>query len=283
MAILKAKYGKIDEVPEQYRDLYDEATDGSASLKRDAVEGVKTQADVDRVQAALKKERDARAALEAKVKGVDFGERTAEEVQEILDSVDDLRARADAGGKLDDETKSKVARIREIEASSKKAQREYEKVKAEAAAAGQRAAELEATIRRSTLQSEVTKAATSLKMRPEAHEDAAVIAERIFQFGEDGKPLTADGLDPAAWLSGMKEKRPHWWPESTGGGAGGNSGGAGGSAANPFGKDGATNVSRAAVIMTKDPARADSLARAAGHASAKAAIEAAASAAARAS
>jgi hypothetical protein len=264
----------MDEVDEKYRDLYEER-EGAAYLKRDAVEGVRTQADVDRVTNALKKERERASAAEAKVKALDFGEKTPEEVQAMIDQFDELRERAEAGGKAPDEAAIQKRIDAAVERKAKPLQRELDRHKAEAETHRKAAEELGATIKRSALHQEVAKAATALKMRPEALEDAAMIAERIFQFGEDGKPLTQDGLDPSSWLQTMKEKRAMWWPESTGAGLTGSSGGNSG-AGSPFDKK-ALNVTRMAQLMAKDPAKADSLARAAGHRDAASAVQMAAS------
>ncbi|WP_044156040.1 hypothetical protein [Escherichia coli] len=90
----------------------------------------------------------------------------------------------------------------------------------------------------------------------------------VFEVGEDGSVVTKDGvgvtpgLKPEAWLSDMKERRPHWWPAWQGAGSRGGRGGPGGGD-NRF-TAGAWGVTEQGKIASADPAKAERLAKAAG-------------------
>ncbi len=62
------EYEKLEDIPEAQRDMYEEK-DGKFLAKPAApVEGTPTQEDLDKVQGALDKERDARKEAEKKAK-----------------------------------------------------------------------------------------------------------------------------------------------------------------------------------------------------------------------
>lgn len=112
-------------------------------------------------------------------------------------------------------------------------------------AAQRRATELEQVIgtkdgriKELVIDARIRDAATRLGLRPTAIEDAIIRARSAFALDEKGNPVArdADGviqmgkngrdpLSPEEWLEAMKEKTPHWWPDSAGSGATG--GGAG--------------------------------------------------------
>jgi hypothetical protein len=120
--------------------------------------------------------------------------------------------------------------------------------------------------------------ATGLKVRGEAVEDILRYQD-IFDVGEDGKIVTkADlkgvsaGLDPQGWLSERRQDRPHWWPDSVGGGATGGSGGPN-HAGNPFAKTSA-NLTKASQLIQTDRPKAEAYARAAGFPTPEVAVQA---------
>jgi hypothetical protein len=94
---LRAVYTDENEIPTGFRELYEEQ-DGKFVLKRDAIEGVKAQADLDRVNDTLKKERKARADAEAKLKRFEaLGDRDPDELLRAADEVESLRAQVGSG------------------------------------------------------------------------------------------------------------------------------------------------------------------------------------------
>jgi len=70
------------------------------------------------------------------------------------------------------------------------------------------------------------------------------------------------GITPDIWLTDMKEKRPHWWPTSQGGGAGGGAGGSGGGS-NPWGAK-SWDLDAQGAMVRQDRAKAERMAKAAG-------------------
>jgi hypothetical protein len=280
---LRAVYTDENEIPQGFRELYEEQ-DGKFVLKRDAIEGVKTQADLDRVEGTLKKERKARTDAEAKLKRFEaLGDRDPDELLRAADEVESLRAQVGAGdAKSEEVIQKRIAG--EVAKAVNPLQRELDKFKGEAETHRKRADELDGQIRRSTLEAELTKAATGLKVRGEAVEDILRYQD-IFEVGEDGRVVTrADlkgvsaGLDPQGWLSERRQDRPHGWPDSVGGGAIGGSGG-GAPAGNPFAKASA-NLTKASQLIQTDRPKAEAYARAAGFPTPEAAAQAMAVAAA---
>lgn len=285
MTILKSKYDSITDVPENFRELFEEK-DGKALLKRDAIEGVKTQGDIDRVQDTLKKERKAREEAEKKAKAFErIGDRDPEELLALADENAELKAKLEAGG----DKKSDDAVQKLIDAAVARAkgplERDLAKFKGEAETFRKQADELSGTIKRSKLESELTRAATAIKVRGEAIDDVLRYQD-LFEVTEDGQVVTKSdvkgvsaGLDPQGWLAEMQQSKPHWWPDSSGGGARGGNGAGAVNGHNPFAK-GAANLTKASQLMRSDPGKAEAYAKAAGYASTSAAIAAMATAAA---
>lgn len=274
---LKAKYDSLDDVPEKFRELYEEQDDGTAVLV--GVEGVKTQSDVDRAMESLRKEREAHKATKAKYKafeGID-----PEEVTRLRDQVEDLTAQLDVvgDGKLDEKKLQDLAEKRAEKIVVQKT-REFERsLKAKDKEIATMSTELgefrgEAKRRKITSQAhEPTKGDKGVKLRTEALEDWEMVVERIFDLDEAGKAVTREGaalgslqfepgLDPRAVLEEIQRAgvRKHWFPESKPAGA--REGGGGGGGVNPFaGKE--PNLTEISTLVRKDPARAKRLASAA--------------------
>lgn len=283
MTILKSKYDAITDVPENFRELFEEK-DGKALLKRDAIEGVKSQADVDRVQESLKKERKAREDAEKKAKAFEaLGDRDPEELLKLIDEHEDLKAQLEQGGDKGKGADEAAKQLREANGKIRTLERERDKAKGEAETHRKSAEELSGKIKRSTLESELTKAANAIKVRGEAIEDVLRYQD-LFEVTEDGKVVTkadikgvSPGLDPQGWLSEMQQTRPHWWPESQGGGGRNGTGAGAINGHNPFAK-GAHNLTKASQLIKADPTKAEAYAKAAGYASTNAAIAAMATA-----
>lgn len=274
---LRAMYTDENEIPSGFRELYEEQ-DGKFVLRRDAIEGVKTQADLDRVNDTLKKERKARADAESKLKRFEaLGDRDPDELLRTLDEVESLRTQVGAGdAKSEEAIQKRIAA--EVAKATNPLQRELDKFKGEAETHRKRADELDGRIRRSTLEAELTKAATGLKVRGEALEDILRYQD-LFEVADDGRVITkaelkgvSAGLDPQGWLSERRQDRPHWWPDSVGGGATGGSGGPNQSG-NPFAKT-SPNLTKASQLIQADRSKAEAYARAAGFPTPEAAVQA---------
>jgi hypothetical protein len=277
---LKLKYDDQNDIPEAFRDLYEEK-DGAWHLT--GIEGIKTDRDVTAVKTALEKERTARRDLEGKLKKFErLADKDPEELLKALEEVEDLRAQLEDGagkGRGGDQAAIDAA----VKRATQQLQRELDKARTaekakatELEAARAEAADLGGRIKRSTIEGELTRAASTLKVRTEALADLLRYQD-VFELGDDGEVRTRDnvgvppGLPAGEWLGHMKSSRPHWWAESVGGNARGSDGKTGGGE-NPFGKGG--NISKAMALMKADPAKAEALAKSAGYASAVAAAAA---------
>jgi hypothetical protein len=265
--VLKDVHDKQDEIPEQYRELY---TEKNGKWELTGITGVKTTADVDRVQKALTKERDEHKATKEKL-GT-WGDLKHEDVVKQLDRIPELEAAA--AGKLDDE-KIEAMVERRVEATIKSRtaplERQIATMSKENETKTATLEQLTSEKRQRTVHDAVRKALTEAKVVPEAHEDALLLAERAFDVGEDGVVMTrqgagfSEGLDAAAWLSEVQPKRPHWWPVSSGGGAGGGRGnGMPGGGANPWTADGWNMTKQGAYLREHGSEKASAMAKAAG-------------------
>lgn len=258
---LKHQYDKQDEIPEQYRDLFSEK---AGKWELTGVSGIKTQADVDRVSEALRKEKaDHKKAQEQLKAWVDLGE--LDDVQGRLAKVTELEAASN--GKLDETAIEKVLKVRmgPVEKQLKTLAAERDALKAQNE-------EFSGRERRRTVHDAIRKAAELEKLRPEAIEDALVLGERVFEVAENGEVTTRDGvgvtpgLQAKDWLGEIRDKRPHWWPGSTGGGATGSGprSGVPTGADNPWSAEGWNLTKQGQVLRELGTAKAEAYAKAAG-------------------
>jgi len=220
--VLKAIHDRLDEIPEPFRELFTEK-DGKFELT--GITGLKTQADVDRIEKALKKERDEHKAAKTKLQA--WGELDPEDVHSKLDRIPELEVAAK--GKLDEaKVEELVAKRVEGVLKGKTAplERQLKTIEKEKADWLAERDGFVAADRSRKIADAVTKALLAAKVMPEAHEDALLLAGRVFEVrAEDGAVVARDGvgitpgIDPPAWLSEIQARKPHWWPPSQGGGA----------------------------------------------------------------
>ena len=278
---LKLQYDSETDIPEAHRELFEER-DGKWHLT--GVEGLKTDKDVAAVKAVADKERKRAKELEDKLKRFEkLGEKDPEELLKLEAEVIELRERVeeldDAGdGKKKpagaDEAKELRKQLGKLTAELNQAKKDVETRTKERDEARTESQTLNGKIVRSTVESELTRAATGSKVRTEALADVLLHAgifevEEVEENGrtkqvvrtKDGVGVTP-GLDVAAWLGEMKSSRPHWWPESTGAGGRGSGGTVSGD--NPFSKK-APNLQKAGELARKDPAKALAMAKAEGY------------------
>lgn len=225
---LKPVYSDINEVPEAHRELYTQRGD---NYEFTGLEGIKTQADIDRLTTALTKERaDHKAAKEALTPWSSLGDHA--EVQAKLDRISELEAAA--GDKIDDKKLDEMVNGR-LQTKLAPVTRELETAKSQMQKLIEQNQQLIGEKRQRSIHDNVRKALTDAKVIAEAHEDVLFLAERVFEIREDdGEVVTRDGVGvtpgirASDWLLEMQPKRSYWWPPSQGGGAGGSGGGAGG-------------------------------------------------------
>lgn len=282
MVKLKTKYESQDDIPEAFRELYEEK-DGKFILV--GVEGANDGDGHARLAKQRDVERNRANAAELKLKRFEaLADRDPADLLKAIEDVDDLRQQLDAASTGKDGKGEDAIRFRiETAVNREKAKLQRELDKALKAIEEQKAltSTLDGRIRASTIQGALTKIAVDLKVKPEAVGDV-LLHQSLFELDEDGKGVrTRDGvgvtpgIDPATWLADRKTDKPHWWPESVGGGAIGGRGGSG-PPENPFAK-GSFNLTKAGRLMQTDMAKATAYAKAAGFASPDAAIRAAAS------
>jgi len=258
---LKVLHDTVDEIDEAFRPLYTER-DGKFVLT--GVEGVKTQADIDRLQGALTKERNDHKAVKDRY-GV-LGDLDPVDVLAKLDKLPELEAAAE--GKLDENKINEIAESR-VRTKLAPVERERDQLKTKLEATEGRVGELEGVIRSRDIKDNVMSAALKGKVIETALEDVLMLADRVFEVGEDGSVTTKDGvgvtpgISPEAWLQEMQSKRPHWWPSSEGGGAKGGNGGGGGFANNPWSAE-HWNMTTQGQLINQDRQKAEQMAKAAG-------------------
>lgn len=264
---LNAIMDNLDGVDENIAALY---TEKNGKFELTGISGIKTAADVQRVQQALEHEKSNHNTTREKL-GV-WGDMSHEEVMTKLDKFPELEAAA--AGKLDE------AQIEEIVE-----RRVAGTIKSQVAPLERQIATLTRTNEelttsnngfiekdnRRSIRDAVGAVLRDAKVIDHARDDALLQAERLFRVGKDevtGQTLIAaeDGTTPKDWILDIqaKNQKPHWWGPTVGGGAdpGGNRQGG---AENPWAKDSWNFTKQGAVIREKGMEHANRLAKAAGH------------------
>lgn len=260
---LKALYATIDEVPEAFRPLYEERG-GQFHIAK--IEGIKTDADVARVDRSLQAERKAHGELKQRW-GTFFGDKKPEDIQAMLDRIPELETIAQSKNidenKLNEIVEGRMrSKLAPIERQAQTLQGQLQ----EAQGVIEQYKQKETT---RTIHDGVRGEASKLKVIDSAVDDVLMYAERVFEVTESGELVTKDGipgvapgLSPNVWLTEMQQKKPHWWPTSRGGGAGGGHGGQG-MADNPFTAEN-WNMTAQGRLYQENPARAKQMAELAG-------------------
>jgi len=259
---LELMYDSMGAIPAGFEKLYTEK-DGKAVLT--GISGMKTQADIDRVQEGLRKEREDHAKTKADLKP--FKGMNPEEVQATLDRVAELEAAA--GGKLDDEAINKIVESR-LKTQTAPLTRQIEELTTKNAELEENVGNLSGTLTKSERNAAVRKAAAEMKVHSTAIPDVELVAESYLEKDEhssrwvvkDGVEGVTPGADINQFMKEMQKVRPHWWPESVGGGAGG-MGPGGVSSTNPFKAD-SWNVTEQGALIRSDRPAAEAAAKAAG-------------------
>lgn len=255
MATYKAIVDTLDEIPEALQELYSKKGE---KYELTGFEGVRTTADVDRVQRLNTSLRDENKTLKAKL--VPFDGLDIEEVQAKLDRFEELEAAA--SGKVDDAKINQMVETR-LKTQMAPKDRQIKQLMDENAALKQENDGLKTSEKRRLVHDAVREAAVELKIVETAVEDALYMAERHMEVDDEGRVATKDGATPKDWLLELQPKRPHWWPPTQGsGGKGSNA--AGGFADNPWSADHWNLTAQANVIREKGDAFADRMAKSAG-------------------
>lgn len=268
---LKAVHATKDEIPAEYQTLYTEKGD---QWELTGIQGVKTQADVDRVQGALTKEKNDHK--EAKAKIAVWGDLVHEDVVTSLDRIPELEAAAK--GKLDENAIEEIVNRRvegTIRSQLAPLEREIKTLKTTNGELTESNTKFQTTDRRRKISDDFRKQLNEQKVRSEAHPDALMLANSVMEIREDdGAIVTREGLDgiPAGLssenlLQELQDSRPHWWVESKGTGSRGSGGGGGAGFAggkNPWSADGWNLTTQGRYLKDHGREKAEQAAKAAG-------------------
>lgn len=274
MAKLKTIYATEAEIPEGYADLYVER---NGQFELTGIEGVKTQADIDRVQKALQNEKAEHKGTKEKLQK--FGELDPDKVVESLAELDTVKTALDAAikdGKIDPE-KNQAAidaavnrALGPVNREKTQLQRDLDNARKTTEQLATEKSALENSIKRGKIEGALRDAASAAKVVSYAVNDALRAGVDVFEIAEDGRILTKDnvgvtpGIDPKEWLKDMQEVAPHWWPASVGGGAPGGRGGPGNRAENPWTAEGWNMTKQGQYLRQYGEAKAAEAAKAAG-------------------
>jgi len=258
------EHEKIDDIPEQYRELY---TEREGKYVLTGIAGVKTQADIDRIHGGLVKERDEHKETRTKLQAWEGLE--PDDVRAKLDRYNELEVMAKGNkeefdSKLEELTEARVvSRLAPVERENKGLKSRLDELEAENCT-------LKKEKTQRVISDQVLDACSTAKVLEEARPDVLMLANQVFEVGEDGKALTKEnpygvtpGLAPDVFLTEMQDKRVHWWPRSVGGGAGGSGGGFGGGE-NPWSSENWNMTKQGQYLKEHGRDKADQMARAAG-------------------
>lgn len=257
--LLEAIVENLDDVEEAFHPLY---TERNGKFEFTGVKGMKTQADVSRVQDSLVKERTAHKATKDAI--APLAGRDLTEVMASLDRIPELEAAA--AGKLDDKAINAIVETR-LTAKIAPLEREKNLLTKELSDTKGLVEQLQGQDRTRSIHDSIRTAATKAGVLPDALEDALMLGERQLERDETGNIVVkagtgfTEGVDPTVWLTELRNKKPHWWGPSEGGGATGSAGKSGGT--NPWSHDG-WNMTEQGKIYKENPTRAAQLAKSAG-------------------
>lgn len=270
---LQLSYDKQDDIPEAHRELF---TEQNGKWNLTGITGLKTQADVDRVQRNLEAEREAHKKTKDRLRPIQFDGHSVVEMSddqlkgaiEALDGYDELKTKAETAGKLNEEQIAQIVESR-IKTRLAPVEREKKELAEKLQAAETQVTTYQAGERRRTIHDKVREARVGAKVVDTAEPDILLLAEQMFDIAEDGRVITKEGngvtpgITPDIWFSEMQPKRPHWWPPSEGGGARGGKGG-NGTANNPWSADNWNMTAQGAYVMQHGAEKAQQMAKLAG-------------------
>lgn len=249
---LELSYDSADDIPAGMESLYTEK-DGKQVLT--GVKGMKTQADIDRLQTALTKERNDHKTVRTQLSSLSsYG--TIEEITANLDRIPELEAKQGKGDPADIE-KIVTARLAPV-------QRKLDEALTTISEKDKEIGNYKGEKTKATIAETVRKAAKGLKIRESAIEDAIMFGERVLTIDESGNVVTKEnsGVTPFATAEDMLRDilptRQHWLEDSFGGGSQGGKGSQF-SGTDPYSHDG-WSITEQMKLMKSDPAKAKKLA-----------------------
>lgn len=256
MGELELSYSSEDEIPENAREYYTE--EGGVWILTGVKGGGKKN--IERLEASLRKERNDHKQTKttfSRVQGLDI-----DELLRRNDEYEELKLRAE--GNLDDKKVDELVETR-IKARLTPLQRELQQTKEMLTGVTTERDELIGKEKSARIKSALRKAARTAKVVDSAIEDVEQLGASLFELDDNGNIIAREGtgltpgIDPAMWLSDVKDKKPHWFPGSYGGGAKGGKGGMGSDGDNPWSADG-WNLTAQGRILKENPERAKRMA-----------------------
>jgi len=258
----------LDEIPEAIRDEYQETDDGKYVLQ---LNGAFSQVDRDKLQTALKKERDSHKETRERLKG--FGDITPDRVGELEQQIEELNVQLEAAGADNDEERQKkldelaerraLAKTKPLERQLNELTKERDSIIAErdSLLGERRTSKIVGTVADPGLLKDAG-------IVPDAVEDIKLWALHNFDVDDDGNVVSKEtlgtpGLSPKEVYADLKSQgmRRHWFGITKGAGAGG------GKPGEPFGDNpfekGKFNLTKIGAIVRQDPKKAVRMAKAA--------------------
>ena len=260
---IRAILNSLEEVDPKYQDLYTQKGD---KWELTGVEGVKTQGDVDRVQAGLVKERAEHA--KTKERFSKLAEYDLDDVVAKMDKYEELELKANGNtGAANEETINKIVETR-LNSATAPLKRDLQKAQQAVVEKDKTIESYQSKEKRRVISDSIRAAAVKQNLQPTAIDDAILLGEQSFDLTEHGDIITRDGIGvtpgvaPDVWLTDLQASRPHWWGQSSGGGAGGSRSNNAGET-NPFSHDN-WNMTAQGAMVKSNPAKAEQMAKAAG-------------------
>lgn len=256
MGELELSYSSEDEIPENAREYYTE--EGGVWILTGVKGGGKKN--IERLEASLRNERNDHKQTKttfSRVQGLDI-----DELLRRNDEYEELKLRAEANP--DDKKVDELVETR-IKARLTPLQRELQQTKEMLTGITTERDELIGKEKSARIKSALRKAARTAKVVDSAIEDVEQLGASLFELDDNGNIIAREGtgltpgIDPSMWLSDVKDKKPHWFPGSYGGGGKGGKGGMGGDGDNPWSADG-WNLTAQGRIIKENPERAKRMA-----------------------
>jgi hypothetical protein len=267
---IELSYENKDALPEAFQneavfnELFTVGDDGKVVLS--GVTGMKTQKDVDTVKEALRKEREDHSKARDALKP--WGDLNAEETLAQLDRIKELEAAA--GGKLDEEKLNSLVEGR-LSQKTGPLERQIKELTEAKTALETENDTLKSSIESRDRNDSVRAVATESKAHSTAVPDIEMAASAMLEKNDDGKWVTKSdidgltpGLDVKGWMKEMTKLRPHWWPESEGGGGRGGGGSNSFAGNNPFSHEHWNLTEQGKIMNEQGRDVADRMAKAAG-------------------
>ena len=271
MPLLKVQYPSMADVPAEYTALYSETEKGDVVLSE--VEGLKTQKDIDALTEAKRKETADKAKIAAELAafkdaGVDI--ETFRKNAELVESQQKQIEAMTTGEAKDVQAKIQEAVETQVRQAKKPLEDQITKLVEEGLVSTKKLADTEQKLVNTRIDGELRKAAEKTKALPSSIEDLLNLNRHLFTIDDGENVVTKDipgvvpNLKPEVFLQDLMTTKPHFWPSSQGGGATGAGGSVPGhSGPNPFARD-YWNETEQGRLLKADPAKALSLAKAAG-------------------